>query len=299
MKFTCTQENFDRGLSLVGRIASRNVALPILNNVLVVAEPDGVSLQTTNLELGITVSIRGKVEQPGRYTVQSRLLADFVHLLDHEKVTLTLEDGGLRVTSGHSSSLLKGLPAEDFPLMPPTEGDSSATLPSNQFRRILEGVVFAAANDESRPEISGVYILIQDSGITAAATDSYRLSERRATLLQASTKPKQAILPARAAHELLRVLPDDETVVTLVLTDNQAQISFQEVKMAFTRSWPPLLMKTINRIQQVLILMCYQTPRLLRFTLSALSQGTPSAPQIFHKVFVFLPTIHRVFLRWC
>jgi len=85
MKFTCTQENLAHGLSIVSRIASKNVALPILNNVLCIAEENQIKLQTTNLEAGIQVIIRGKIETPGRFTVPSRLLSEFISFLGHER----------------------------------------------------------------------------------------------------------------------------------------------------------------------------------------------------------------------
>lgn len=229
MKLSCTQENLDRGLTLVSRVASRNAALPILNNVLLTADQQGITLQTTNLELGIAVLVRGKVEEPGTYTVQSRLLAEFIHLLQHEKVSLETVDGGLKIISGHSSTTIKGLPAEEFPIMPTNQDGGSTSLPSNLFRRCLEGVVYAAANDESRPEISGVYLQLHESQLVLAATDSYRLGERRCATLQAVQANRNAILPSRTAQELLRVLPDDETAVSLTISDNQAQVKFEEV----------------------------------------------------------------------
>src|SRR5689334_2981763 len=42
MKFTCTQENLSQALGLVSRVASKNVALPILHNVLMTARQGGV-----------------------------------------------------------------------------------------------------------------------------------------------------------------------------------------------------------------------------------------------------------------
>ncbi len=225
MKFTCTQENLSKGLTLVSRAASRNVTLPILNNVLLVAEQNSIQLQTTNLELAVSVTIRGKIESPGRYTVQSRLLAEFMSFLEHENITLELTDAGLVVTSGHSHTTIKGLPADEFPVLPKVSDGQQFSLPANELQRMLEGVVFAAANDESRPEISGIYLQAQESRITVAATDSYRLAERHGKALSAPTQPVAVILPSRTAQELLRNLPGDATEVKI--SAGETQISFQ------------------------------------------------------------------------
>lgn len=231
MKFTCTQENLHLGLQSVSRVASKNISLPILNNVLVIAEDGVVKLQTTNLELGMTVTIRAKVETPGRYTVQSRVLSDFVTFLGNEKVTLETTPGGLLVTSGHSTTTIKGLPADEFPVMPTAASAVSVTLPSGALQSLLDGVLFAVSHDESRPEISGVFIKTSGTTITAAATDSYRLAERHATLLQEAATEISAIIPARSAQEISRSLPKTETEVRLQISEAQVHVQLQDTEI--------------------------------------------------------------------
>lgn len=231
MKFTCTQENLHLGLQAVSRIASKNIALPILNNVLLIAESGVVRLQTTNLELGITVTVRAKVEAEGRYTVQSRVLSDFITFLGNEKVTLETTDAGLLVTSGHSTTTIKGLPADEFPVMPKLDEAAVAAVPAGVFQALLDGVLFSASHDESRPEISGVLIRVDGADLTVAATDSYRLAERRGTLSKPTTKTIQVIVPARSAQEISRSLPKTDTEATLHLSDAQINVSLPEVEL--------------------------------------------------------------------
>jgi DNA polymerase-3 subunit beta len=231
MKFTCTQENLSRGLSAVSRVASKSAVLAVLNNVLLIAEDGRVQLQTTNLELAVTITIRAKVEVPGRYTVPSRLLSDFITLLGNEKVELEATPAGLRVVSGHTHTTIKGSPADDFPVLPTHETATEVTLPSNVLRQALEETVFAAANDESRPEISGVYCAVEDKQLILTATDSYRLAESSCKLLTAANEARQAILPARTAQEVLRLLPDNETVVKFMLGDDQARLLVEDIEI--------------------------------------------------------------------
>lgn len=231
MQFTCTQENLARGLNIVGRVASKNVALPVLQNVLLTAEEGAVRLQTTNLELGVSTTIRAKIDKPGKYTVPARTFSDLVNSLGNDKVTVEASDTGLTITTSHSTTVIKGLPAEDFPVIPELHDGQIATMPGSQLHRALEGVIFSVANDESRPEISGVYVHFEGDAMIVVATDSYRLSERRCKLLQAPQNPKNAIIPARTAQELLRLIPKDDTVATVALGDNQATISIADAEV--------------------------------------------------------------------
>lgn len=231
MKFTCTQENLSHGLNAVSRVASKSAVLAILNNVLLIAEEGRVQLQTTNLELAVSVTIRAKVETPGRYTVPSRLLTEFISFLGNERVTIETVSGGMGVTSGHSHTTIKGAPAEDFPLLPNHDAPTAVTIPANTLRRALEGAVFAAANDESRPEISGILLQIHDRTCTVAATDSYRLAEYSAKTLESASAERKAILPSRTIQEVLRLTPDDETVVTIHLGDDQARFLLPDTEI--------------------------------------------------------------------
>lgn len=231
MKFTCTQENLVHGLNAVNRVASKSAVLAILNNVLLVAEEGRVQLQTTNLELAIIVTIRAKVEVAGRYTVPSRLLTEFTSLLGNERVTLETVDGGLKVTSGHTQTTIKGSAAEDFPVLPTHDAPTEVTIPSNTLKSALESTIFAAANDESRPEISGTLLVLQDGKCVLAATDSYRLAETSSTLLSTSQTTQKVIVPSRTAQELLRITPDDETVVKILVGDDQARFVFPDTEI--------------------------------------------------------------------
>lgn len=231
MKFTCTQENLHFGLQAVSRIAGKNITLPILNNVLIIAEDGVVRLQTTNLELGMTITIRAKVENEGRYTIQSRVLSDFINFIGNEKITLETTPAGLLVTSGHSTTTIKGLPADEFPVMPDSGESIVVTLPSGALQNLFDGVLFSVSHDESRPEISGVYVKVEGSKIITAATDSYRLAERIGTLVQPASNPMSVIIPARSAQEIARSLPKMDTEITLNISEAQFNVHLPEMEI--------------------------------------------------------------------
>lgn len=221
MKIICTQENLSTGLDVVSRVASRNVALPILNNVLLSVKQGVVHLQTTNLEIAITTTIRAKIETEGAYTVQAKLLNDFIHLVQGQRITLEATPAGLHVVSDDTETTIKGLPAEDFPLPPSMQAGTEVECDAASMEAALQDVVFSASNDESRPEISGVYISLEGKEAIFAATDSYRLSERRIQLPQSVSVAKQVIIPTRAAQEVLRVLHGHGGAIIFHVDDQQ------------------------------------------------------------------------------
>jgi DNA polymerase-3 subunit beta len=143
------QENLARGLSVVSRAVS-NRSLPVLTNVLLKTEDAGLKLTATNLEIGITYWVPGKIETDGATSVPARLLTDLVNSLPGgEPIDLELGEGEtLHIRSGRFESNIKGIAADDFPTVQ-TAGERPVTrIPQNVLRHALEETAFAAASDE-------------------------------------------------------------------------------------------------------------------------------------------------------
>lgn len=231
MKFTCTQENINRALLAVSHVASKNVTLPILNNILIRAEANEIKLSATNLEIGITTSVRGKVDTTGVYTVPAKLLNDYISVLPEGNISFELTDHGLVVVSERSRTLIKGAPAEDFPVIPAFEAKQSITCSGVLLRQALSQVMFAAATDEMRPEISGVYLVVRESVVTLAATDSYRLAEKKFACTNTTKAEMSVIVPLNTLGELVRVVGETDQEVEISFAESQIQCVYDDVTL--------------------------------------------------------------------
>ena len=240
MHFACTQENLALGLSMVGHISGKNVNLPILGNVLLKTDAGSLRLSTTNLEIAVNCLVRGKVEQEGEYSVPTKLFMDYVSLLPSGKVELILKDDGLEIRAGEQETVLKGMPACEFPLLPRLAKDSGYQISAADARRAISQVVFAVSTSDSRPELSGVACffggMAGPGSLAMASTDSYRLAERLLKL-NADGKELRAIIPARALLEASRILGsykdelDVPESVGLSFTENQMVMSYGSVEL--------------------------------------------------------------------
>ncbi|MDP3985891.1 MAG: DNA polymerase III subunit beta [Candidatus Veblenbacteria bacterium] len=222
MKFLCTQENLNSGLALVGHVASKSTSLPILNNILLRTTQGGLELVATNLEVAITTMVRGKTEGEGTVTVQGRLFSEAVALLPHDKVELVVEGTTLTLICGRSRTVVRGMSADDFPVIPQVSGGTKFSLPADELGQAIASVAFTVNPEEGRPEISGVFLGNTEKHLVLVGTDSYRLAER--TLSQSVTLPQSEgmIVPLRAAQEVGRVTQGAEgQEVIVVLGDNQ------------------------------------------------------------------------------
>jgi DNA polymerase-3 subunit beta len=221
------QENLARGLSVVSRAVSTRSTLPVLANVLLRTEDAGLKLTATNLEIGITYWVPGKIDTDGATTVPAKLLTDYVNTLQGgEKVDLELTAGEtLHLRAGRYESHLKGIDAEEFPSIQ-TAGERPTTrIAQNVLRRALEEVTFAAASDEARPILTGVLARFEGDTVTLAAADNYRIAVKTIPVLDAVTDTS-VVIPARALNELARVLADVDEPVEVVLAQARNQILF-------------------------------------------------------------------------
>ena len=201
MKISCTQENLNQGLFIVSHLATKNINLPILNNILFQVSEKTIKLSATNLEIGINCVIRGKVDQEGEFTVQSRLLADYVSLLPKDRVDIEVsndpkEDQNqiLKINCRNYSTKIKGQLAVDFPVIPQIEKDNPYILDYNDFKKAMGQVIFAVSVNETRPEIGGVSFNFTGGKLVLAATDSYRLAEKAIDLDKKSNSEEKRII---------------------------------------------------------------------------------------------------------
>lgn len=235
MKFTCTKENFLQGIQAVAAITGKQVHLPILNNLMLLAEKTGLRVIGTNLELTIVASVRGMVETEGAYTVPAKTLAEYINLLPHEAhIECELDGNELVLKSGRQRTKMKGAPATDFPAAPSIEKTSEAIFPCDRLKRGLQRTLVSVSHSEVRPELQGILLFTEatdDLRATLASTDSYRLSEVRVELLNHPEQPLRIIIPQRTAQELHRLLPTTTEPVTLVVGEGQISCIIGDVHL--------------------------------------------------------------------
>jgi DNA polymerase-3 subunit beta len=240
MKFACTQENLIQGLSVVSHVTGKSVNLPILGNILIKTDGGNLKCSATNLEIAVSTLIRGKVDEEGEYTVPAKLFLDYVALLPQGKVELELTEEGLRVTSGGQETVIRGMTAQEFPLIPKLAKANTISFHANDLKQAISQVVFAVSQSESRPELSGVSCIFGGSagkGMAAfAATDSYRLAERVLSMMSGQVEGRM-IVPSRTMIELSRILssykdelgvPED---IEWSMTENQLVVSFGNTEL--------------------------------------------------------------------
>jgi DNA polymerase III subunit beta len=228
MKLQVTQENLSKALNSVARVANTRGTLPILANVVLKTVGTRLTIAATNLDIAITHYIGSKVATEGSITVPARLMQDFVSSLPSGVIELKLDDYKLHITTDQYQSVINGVSAEEFPVMPAITEGRTWVLPAKAFKKGLQQVLVAASSDEARPVLTGLYIHTVDGKLYIAATDSYRLAEKEIT---DSKDEINLLVPANAMQELLRLLGDQDTDIEVTNDEQQVLFKIGEVEL--------------------------------------------------------------------
>jgi DNA polymerase-3 subunit beta len=237
MKLECLQENLAEGLTVVGRVVPTKSTLPVLSNVLLSTRDGELQLTANNLELSVAHRVPAAIAREGEITLPSRLLSDYVALLDHgQKVELDLNSKTHKVhlACGRYEANVAGIDAEDFPPIPAVSGGTSFSIPAGVLKEAINEVVFAAAPDDTRPVLAGVLLKMGGGSLTLAAADGFRLAVRTVELPEAGPD-LQMIVPAKTLIEVARLLgsaaDDDQVAINTTPNGNQIYFAFGKTEI--------------------------------------------------------------------
>jgi DNA polymerase III subunit beta len=237
MHISIENKIFINAVHIVARFAERRGAtLPALASILILASDDGIKMRATNLEAGIDLKVPGNVVATGAVAVPAALLQQIASSLAPEG-SVTLEHAGdiLLITSGTGKLSVKTTPYDDFPSIPfPENPKHRLVLPAALLRTVLTSIAGCASISTIRPELASLFLSVEGDTLTAAATDSFRLAEKKIPLATKSARGT-FLIPAKNALEIAQALPEEDIIV-----------SFDEHQCAFIASSVMLVSRLTN-----------------------------------------------------
>lgn len=228
MKIEVTQENLNKALSAVSRVASTRGQMPILADILLKTNDGQLIISATNLEIAITEKIAAKIDEEGQVAVPARLFADFVNNLPHIPVSIENDGQKTKISAGGFASVINGGDPEEFPALPDIANAKEFAIPADILRESIASVAPVASSDTARPILTGIYLYAADGELTMAATDGYRLAEKKLTKIDAEI---EAIVPATTLMEVSRLVNDDTKEVLVKINDEQISFSLGPINL--------------------------------------------------------------------
>lgn len=216
MLITIEKTKFSKAVHIVSRFAERkNTTLPVLGAVLILAGDEGIKMRATNLETGIDLKLEGECTTKGVVAVPAIILQQIATSLTQEG-NITLEHIGdiVSIKSSTGKSSIKTIPYDDFPSIPfPENPKNRLVLSGILLKNLFISIASCASSSTVRPELASIYLSIEGGVLTAVATDSFRLSEKKVPLSNKGTQGK-FLIPAKNALDIAQALPNDDIIMS-------------------------------------------------------------------------------------
>ena len=235
MKFTINRPAFISQLNNVLRAISSKTTIPILTGLKMVVDKERIILTGSNSDITIESVINANnpdydltVEDSGAIVLPARFFSEIVKKLPDKQVTIEVTSGfQADITSGTAKFQINGQDAENFPHLPEVETDKTITLPNDVLQEVIRQTVIAVSKQESRPILAGIHITLHDGLLTAVATDSHRLAQRKVALKDVDNGIDfDVIIPGKSMNELSGMISDVDEDVLVQVTENQILFIF-------------------------------------------------------------------------
>ena len=221
MKFSVSKEKLNEGLQAVQNVVSTRTTLPILSNVLIQANESGLTLTTTDLDVGIRVNVEAVVEKTGATTLPARRLSSIVRELPSADIQFEVDSkNSASIRCGASFFKILGLPEEEFPPLSRFENARVFNIKQKELKDGLKKTAYAISTDETRYVLNGVLHSFKDNKLSLVATDGRRLALVDIELEFPRSQETEVIIPTKAITEIGRLLKEDGEVKVSV-SDNQ------------------------------------------------------------------------------
>ncbi len=240
MNIECVKDKLEVTVAKAARVTGRNVSLPILQCVLLEAKQNTLTVRATNLDIGVEYTLPVKVSEEGVAAVPGTVLTSLLSQISDKNIHLESDGENILIKTDSTQTKIKSYNSEDFPTIPRVTDATSFQIDGKLLVEGVKSVAYASATSSVKPELSSVYISTTDDkeGLVFAATDSFRLAEKRLKVKNVS-QFNSVLIPVKNTAEITRVIEDQGGSVELLIGANQ---------LAFTGEGVYLTSRTIDGV---------------------------------------------------
>lgn len=234
MKFTINRPAFINQLNNVLRAISSKTTIPILTGLKMVVTDHSVILTGSDADITIESTLDASdssyglsIEEPGAIVLPARFFNEVIKKLPDKQATIEVFNGlQVRITSGTAEFTINGQDANNYPHLPEVESENTVELASDMLREVIDQTRIAVSKQESRPILTGIHVTLNNGILTAVATDSHRLAQRKVELPETADRDFDIVLPGASMTELAKMIADEKDGVKIQITENQALFIF-------------------------------------------------------------------------
>lgn len=226
MKFICDKSSLIEAINTVQKAVSPKSTMPILEGILLECNDNKVVLTGNDLEIGIRYEIEASISEPGSIVLNSRMFGDIIRKLPDSSVMIETDANNItNIKCVNVDFNISGLLSTEFPKINEVARDNYIQIESNKLKKMIKQTIFAVSIRENKPVLTGALFEIENSRFTMVASDGYRLAIRNEEIKD-TNNTINAIVPGKTLNELLKIIKDDESIITIYFADKHVLFEF-------------------------------------------------------------------------
>ena len=208
MECVCSTKHLAEAAATALRIVKKKNSLPVLSCFLITTRKSEFTIVATNLETGIELTVPAEIGKDGAVAISADVFTRLVQTITAPKVTLSVEDGLLIVSSSAGRSTIKPIPHDDFPKLPRTTTKHTHVVSAASLKAGIDAVSYSVSLSLVRPELASIYVQWDENekALIFASTDSFRLAEKKVRF-EEPVEFSEVLIPAHNALDLVATIP--------------------------------------------------------------------------------------------
>jgi DNA polymerase-3 subunit beta len=230
MKFVCTKNKLQEAISISQKAVTGKSPMPILQGIYISAKDNQLTIVGSDIDLSIETKIDAEVEEEGTIVVDSKIFGEIIRKLPNSTIKIsTIDNSSIEIICEKSKFNLIHMDAEEFPNLPKINENIIFSLSQKTLKNMIKGTIFAIAQDETRPILTGILFEVNSEKLNLVALDGYRLALRSNEIENENTI--NAVIPGKTFSEVAKILSEDDVNVNITFTPNHILFNLGETKI--------------------------------------------------------------------
>lgn len=230
MKFTCEKSNLQEGISIAQKAVTGKSTMPVLQGILLKASNSSIILTGSDIDLSIETKIKADIFEEGEIVVDSKIFGEIIRKLPNDIIEISTKDNNsIEIICQKSKFTLIHMNAKDFPELPTINENTIFQVPQSILKNMIKSTIFAVAQEETRPILTGLLFEIKDKKLNLVALDGYRLAVKSEYIDSESTI--SAVIPGKTLNEVSKILEETDEKVNITFTPNHILFTIGETKI--------------------------------------------------------------------
>lgn len=239
MKIRILKNELNESIQHVSKAISSRTTIPILTGIKLDVNFQGMTLTASDTDVSIQAFIPVedgnkqivKVERSGSVVLPAKFFVEIIKKLPSQEIEMEVQEGfQTLIRSGSTDIQIVGLDPEEYPILPAIEEDQMISIPGELLKNMIKGTTFSISSNETSPILTGVLWNLSEGQFKFVSTDRHRLASRAIALDHPDdVRFSNVVISGKTLNELSKIIPDQNTVVDIVVADNQVLFKIDRV----------------------------------------------------------------------